>query len=97
MVALSVALAGAVALVLIAEQLFYQWRGRGLPGPRLVVPFIGSVVQMVLNPTKFWHRGHFDLKTKSWDTLLVRFLRATRSRSHVFANVLVCRGDFCCL
>ncbi|KAM0909166.1 hypothetical protein ACQ4PT_014983 [Festuca glaucescens] len=44
----------AVVLYLVVEQLSYQRKKGPLPGPALVVPFLGSVVQMVSNPTRFW-------------------------------------------
>ncbi|CAH9141846.1 unnamed protein product [Cuscuta epithymum] len=43
-----------LALVLLHEQISYLKKKRFLPGPALVFPFIGSVITLVTNPTKFW-------------------------------------------
>jgi len=40
-----------------------------IAGPSWVVPFLGSIVSMVMNPTAFWH-GHFALSSVTWDSLL---------------------------
>jgi len=55
------ALAYVALLVLglaIAEQVrLRRWAGYGrIPGPRFVIPLIGSIVEMVLSPYGFWER-----------------------------------------
>ncbi|KAG8385298.1 hypothetical protein BUALT_Bualt03G0027400 [Buddleja alternifolia] len=42
------------ALLLLLEQISYLKKKRFLPGPTLVVPFLGNVISMVTNTTKFW-------------------------------------------
>ncbi|CAN0921658.1 Cytochrome P450 710A1 [Linum grandiflorum] len=41
-------------LLLLIEQISYLLKKRQLPGPTLVVPFLGSAISLVSNPTKFW-------------------------------------------
>ncbi|KAL8045639.1 hypothetical protein ABFX02_08G127700 [Erythranthe guttata] len=43
-----------LALLLLFEQISYLKKKRFLPGPTLVLPFIGNAVSLVRNPTKFW-------------------------------------------
>uniref|UniRef100_A0A1W7HBS4 sterol 22-desaturase n=1 Tax=Scoparia dulcis TaxID=107240 RepID=A0A1W7HBS4_SCODU len=43
-----------LALLLLLEQISYLKKKRFLPGPTLVVPFIGNAISLVTNPTKFW-------------------------------------------
>ncbi|KAG8365619.1 hypothetical protein BUALT_Bualt18G0125000 [Buddleja alternifolia] len=43
-----------IALLLLLEQISYLKKKRFLPGPTLVLPFIGNAIAMVANPTKFW-------------------------------------------
>ncbi|KZV21388.1 sterol 22-desaturase [Dorcoceras hygrometricum] len=43
-----------VALMLLFEQISYLKKKRFLPGPPLVLPFIGNAISLVVNPTRFW-------------------------------------------
>jgi hypothetical protein len=45
-----------VALFAYAIVSLMWWKTVPLPGPKWVVPYFGSVVQMVRNPTDFWFR-----------------------------------------
>ncbi|KAH9294436.1 hypothetical protein KI387_040360 [Taxus chinensis] len=47
-------IAGFVALFLAWQQFTYSMKKSSLPGPSMVIPFIGSAIEMVRNPTKFW-------------------------------------------
>lgn len=53
-------LVSALALLLLLEQISYRRKKRFLPGPTLVLPFIGSAISLVKNPTRFW-----DLQSSS--------------------------------
>ncbi|KAF0924832.1 hypothetical protein E2562_014931 [Oryza meyeriana var. granulata] len=66
-------LAAAVALYILIEQLSYHRKKGSLPGPPLVVPFLGSAVQMVLDPTRFWDL-QAERASKSGDGLAADFL-----------------------
>lgn len=39
---------------IIFEQLSFFSKRKHLPGPSFVLPFVGSVIAMVVNPTGFW-------------------------------------------
>jgi len=43
-----------VALYVVYEQLSYISKRKHLPGPLFVLPFIGNVIAMVVDPTRFW-------------------------------------------
>ncbi|EFJ38352.1 hypothetical protein SELMODRAFT_75218 [Selaginella moellendorffii] len=87
----------ASSLVLCAlawEQLGYIRKGAHLPGPRLVIPFLGNVAAMVADPTGFWERQAIRARSSpwglSWDVILGRFILFVRDAelSHkIFANV----------
>jgi cytochrome P450 family 710 subfamily A protein len=64
--------AALVGLVVV-DQFRYQWASRGYSGPRFVVPFVGSLPQMIRHPYKFWDR-HFKASKagQSMDWLLGR-------------------------
>lgn len=64
---------GLLVTAVIAEQLNYQRKSKGLDGPRFVVPFIGGIVAMVLNPYGFWH-AHFDTCKLTWNALVGNFM-----------------------
>jgi hypothetical protein len=38
----------------VYEQLTFMWKRKHLPGPMFVVPFLGGVISMIVNPTQFW-------------------------------------------
>jgi len=47
---------GLIIGYIVIEQ-FWVWRAaQGLPGPRFVLPFVGSVFQMVYDPVGFWDK-----------------------------------------
>lgn len=82
----------ALSVVLVWEQVTYARRGRHLPGPAFVLPFLGSVFGMVNDPATFW-----DLQAEaakkvglSWNVLFGRFVlfvRDSEMSQRIFANV----------
>ncbi len=38
----------------VYEQLTFKWKRKHLPGPMFVLPFLGGVIPMIVNPTRFW-------------------------------------------
>jgi hypothetical protein len=38
----------------VYEQLTFMWKRKHLPGPMFVLPFLGGVIPMIVNPTRFW-------------------------------------------
>jgi len=51
-----VVLSGAVVGLLVSEQLRYRTKKKFLPGPSSVVPFLGGIVAMVMQPFEFWDK-----------------------------------------
>ncbi|VAI82732.1 hypothetical protein VPH35_127167 [Triticum aestivum] len=89
------ALAVAVALYyFLVEQLSYRRKKGALPGPSLVVPFLGSIVPMIRDPAGFWDTQAARAK-KSGAGLaaefvvgrFIVFIRDSELSHRVFANV----------
>ncbi|KAL9668755.1 hypothetical protein QQ045_006295 [Rhodiola kirilowii] len=83
-----------IALLAFLEQLSYLKKKRFLPGPSLVIPFIGNTVSLVRNPTKFWHDQSVYAKSSplgfSANYIIGRFIlfiRTTELSYKVFSNV----------
>lgn len=87
-------LVAAVAFYFLVEQLSYHRKKGPLPGPPLVVPFLGSVAHMIRDPTGYWD-GQAARAKKSGaglaaDFLVGRFIvfiRDSELSHRVFANV----------
>ncbi|KAF0924830.1 hypothetical protein E2562_014929 [Oryza meyeriana var. granulata] len=86
--------AAALAFYFLVEQLSYHRKKGPLPGPPLVVPFVGSVAQMVRDPTGFWDaqgaRARESGVGLAADFLIGRFvvfIRDSELSHRVFANV----------
>ncbi|KAG4956125.1 hypothetical protein AAZX31_15G090700 [Glycine max] len=43
-----------ILLLLLLEQISYIVKKGSIPGPSLVLPFLGNAIPLVRNPTKFW-------------------------------------------
>ncbi|KAG6501638.1 cytochrome P450 710A11-like [Zingiber officinale] len=82
----------ALAFWFLWEQLSYLRKKGPLPGPLFVVPFLGSALPMILNPTGFWSQQATvarDLGVSA-NFLVGRFIvfvRSTELSHKVFANV----------
>ncbi|XP_059311140.1 cytochrome P450 710A11-like [Lycium ferocissimum] len=72
-----------LAFIIVHEQISYLRKKRFLPGPTLVVPFLGNVIPLVTNPTKFWQvQSSFAKSTKhglSANYVICRFILYIRS------------------
>ncbi|KAL5220837.1 hypothetical protein ABZP36_025550 [Zizania latifolia] len=86
--------AAALAFYFLVEQLSYHRKKGPLPGPSLVVPFLGSVAQMIRDPTGFWDaqaaRARKSGVGLAADFLIGRFvvfIRDSELSHRVFANV----------
>ncbi|XP_062190012.1 cytochrome P450 710A1-like [Phragmites australis] len=87
-------LVAAMAFYFLVEQLSYHRKKGPLPGPPLVMPFLGSVAHMLRDPTGFWD-GQAARARKSGmglaaDFLVGRFIvfiRDSELSHRVFANV----------
>uniref|UniRef100_A0A0E0MT02 C-22 sterol desaturase n=1 Tax=Oryza rufipogon TaxID=4529 RepID=A0A0E0MT02_ORYRU len=87
-------LAAAVALYILVEQLSYHRKKGSLPGPPLVVPFIGSATHMIRDPTGFWEMQAARARKSgvgfTADFLAGKFtifIRDSELSNRVFANV----------
>lgn len=49
-------LALVVVTYAVYEQLSFMSKRKHLPGPTLVIPFLGNVISMVVDPTGFWNQ-----------------------------------------
>uniref|UniRef100_A0A7N0VHU8 sterol 22-desaturase n=1 Tax=Kalanchoe fedtschenkoi TaxID=63787 RepID=A0A7N0VHU8_KALFE len=83
-----------IALLALLEQLSYLNKKRFLPGPALILPFLGNAVSLVRNPTKFWEHQSAYAKSSplgfSANYLIGRYILFIRSSdiSHkVLSNV----------
>ncbi|KAL3522685.1 hypothetical protein ACH5RR_015519 [Cinchona calisaya] len=83
-----------VALIFLVEQISYLKRKRFLPGPTLVLPFIGNAISLVTNPTKFWDNQSSLAKSTplgiSTNYIIGKFIvyiYSTELSHKVFANV----------
>ncbi|CAK9142899.1 unnamed protein product [Ilex paraguariensis] len=79
---------------LLLEQISYLKKKRHIPGPTLVLPFIGNAISLVRNPTKFWELQSATAKSSdagfSADYIIGRFILFIPSSDlsqKVFANV----------
>lgn len=68
---------GLIVGYIFIEQ-FWIWRvAQNLPGPKFVIPFFGSVFQMVYDPFGFWDNQD-KLGPLSWNSLVGNFMLFTR-------------------
>ncbi|KAG0499363.1 hypothetical protein HPP92_004054 [Vanilla planifolia] len=87
-------LLGFVFLLVLLEQLSYPKEERSLSGPNLIVPFLGSAIPMIANPTRFWSKQAAMAKASglgfSANFLVGRFIvfiRNTDLSQKIFSNV----------
>ncbi|KAG0454745.1 hypothetical protein HPP92_024037 [Vanilla planifolia] len=83
-----------VAVLVFLEQLSYLKKKGPLPGPTFIVPFLGSAIHMIANPTRFWAEQAAMAKSSglgfSANYLVGRFIVFIRNTdlSHmIFSNV----------
>ncbi|CAI9090834.1 OLC1v1025695C1 [Oldenlandia corymbosa var. corymbosa] len=84
----------AVGFLLFLEQISYLKRKKFLPGPTLVLPFIGNAISLVTNPTKFWDKQSSLAKSTplgiSSNYIIGKFIvyiYSTELSHKIFANV----------
>ncbi|KMS96157.1 hypothetical protein BVRB_001630 [Beta vulgaris subsp. vulgaris] len=83
-----------LAFLLILEQILYLKKKSHIPGPTIVVPFLGNVINLVRDPAKFWDDQADYAKLSplgiSANYIIGKFIILTRDSemSHkIFANV----------
>ncbi|XP_050203737.1 cytochrome P450 710A1-like [Mercurialis annua] len=82
----------AVIFLIFLEQLRYLIKKRHVPGPPLVLPFLGNAISLVRNPTKFWEEQSSFSKKLGFSTnyiigRFILFIRDTELSHLIFANV----------
>lgn len=60
-----------IALYVVYEQLFYISKRKHLPGPLFVLPFIGNVIAMVVDPTGFWNQQAVAARKVSRNAMMI--------------------------
>ncbi|XP_065879676.1 cytochrome P450 710A1-like [Euphorbia lathyris] len=81
-----------IILLLFFEQLSYLIKKRHLPGPALVLPFLGNAISLVRDPTNFWdHQSSLSSSLGfSANYIIGRFIlfiRDSELSQLIFANV----------
>ncbi|CAK9321190.1 unnamed protein product [Citrullus colocynthis] len=81
-------------LVLFLEQISYLKKKRSVPGPPLVVPFVGNAIPLVRNPARFWEIQASLAKSSGVGFSVnyiagnfIVFIRDTELSHKIFANV----------
>lgn len=79
-------------LLFLKGQVSYLRKKGPLPGPTFVVPFLGSAIPMILNPTKFWNdqaanAAHAGLSANFLVGRFILFVRSTELSHKIFSNV----------
>ncbi|KAK9088261.1 hypothetical protein Scep_027343 [Stephania cephalantha] len=83
-----------IAFLLLLEQISYLKKRRSVPGPLLVIPFIGDVISLVRDPTKFWNNQAKLAKSTNLGVSanyiignFILFVRDTELSHKIFSNV----------
>ncbi|KAL5997547.1 hypothetical protein ACLOJK_008477 [Asimina triloba] len=83
-----------LALLIALEQLAYFRKKRSLPGRHFLLPFLGNVVSVIRDPTRFWElqaalakSSPFQLSTNYLFGNFVLFIRSSELSHRVFTNV----------
>ncbi|KAJ8762077.1 hypothetical protein K2173_006741 [Erythroxylum novogranatense] len=81
-----------MVLLVFLEQIFYLMKKRNAPGPLFVLPFLGNVISLVRNPTKFWE-AQTDFSAAAGFSAnyvigrFILFIRDTDLSHLIFSNV----------
>ncbi|KAK6932225.1 Cytochrome P450 [Dillenia turbinata] len=80
--------------IFFVEQLKYLKKKRFVPGPSLVLPFIGNAIPLVRNPTKFWDlqadlakSSELGFSANYIIGKFIVFIRSTELSHKIFSNV----------
>ncbi|XP_028754883.1 cytochrome P450 710A1-like [Neltuma alba] len=83
-----------ILFLLLLEQISYLRRKRFVPGPSLVLPFLGNAISLVRRPTNFWDVQSALAKSSGLGFSVnyiigkfILFIRDTELSHKVFANV----------
>jgi cytochrome P450 family 710 subfamily A protein len=83
-----------ILFLLFFEQISYLNKKKSIPGPTLVLPFLGNAISLVRHPTKFWDLQSSLAKSSnagfSANYIIgkfIIFIRDTELSHNIFANV----------
>ncbi|RZC53203.1 hypothetical protein C5167_012056 [Papaver somniferum] len=81
-----------ITFFIFIEQIKYLKKKKSLPGPVLILPFLGNVIQLIKNPTKFWDDQAKTAKESGFSAnyiigKFIVFVQNTELSHKVFANV----------
>nr|GFA85071.1 cytochrome P450 710A11-like [Tanacetum cinerariifolium] len=83
-----------LAFIILVEQLRYLKKKQSIPGPSLVLPFIGKIISLVRNPTEFWEvqadnarKSNTGFSANYIIGKFIVFIRDTDLSHKIFANV----------
>ncbi|XP_059623116.1 cytochrome P450 710A1-like [Cornus florida] len=83
-----------LVLLIFIEQTSYLKKKGSLPGPYLVLPFIGNAISLVRNPTDFWDHqsalaksSHLGLSANYIIGRFILFVRSSDLSHRIFSNV----------
>ncbi|XP_022777277.1 cytochrome P450 710A1-like [Durio zibethinus] len=79
-------------LLLFLEQISYLRKKRNVPGPNMVLPFLGNVISLVRKPTRFWEvqselSASVGFSVNYVIGRFIVFVRNTELSHLIFANV----------
>ncbi|GLJ07654.1 hypothetical protein SUGI_0071820 [Cryptomeria japonica] len=85
-------IAALVTLLIAWQQFAYSMKKNSIPGPSVVIPFIGGAIEMVRNPTKFWDNQakaarSFGLAGNLLFGKFIVFIQDSELSQKIFANV----------
>ncbi|KAI3925893.1 hypothetical protein MKW92_012898 [Papaver armeniacum] len=83
-----------VSFFIFIEQITYIRKKKSSPGPMLILPFLGNVVQLIRNPTQFWEdaakaakESNMGFSTNYIMGHFIIFIQNSELSHKVFANV----------
>jgi hypothetical protein len=51
-----IGVAGAIGAAALYEQVWLKRRSRGMPGPSYSIPFLGSMIEIIMNPFEYYEK-----------------------------------------
>ncbi|XP_047311096.1 cytochrome P450 710A11-like [Impatiens glandulifera] len=83
-----------LAVIVVLEQILYIKKKGSIPGPPLVIPFLGNAISLVRYPTRFWDvqadlakTSHLGISANYLIGKFIVFVRDSDLSHKVFANV----------
>ncbi|XP_022724268.1 cytochrome P450 710A1-like [Durio zibethinus] len=81
-----------LVLILLVEQISYLRKKRNVPGPNMVLPFLGNAITLVRKPTRFWElqaelAASVGFSVNYVIGRFIVFVRNTELSHLIFANV----------